>query len=342
MGDIPHIILKDGSSMPRIINGMWQMAGGHGKVNYKNSLSDMLDYANSGLSCFDMADHYGPAEDIYGELKTQMKNDGNDRKVTGFTKWFPRPGNMSLENVRTFIHSSLIRTKSEFIDLLQFHWWDYDDDRYLNAAQSLKQLQMEGLINSIGVTNFDTIRLKQIVESGVDVVTSQVSYSVIDRRARGKMTDYCKDNDIYMIGYGVVLGGLLSEKFLGVPEPSTIALNTWSLSKYKDYINRWGDWNLFQDLLEVLQRIGLKHSVSLTLIAMKYVLQQDMIGAIVVGCRFGIHQHIDENKRLFTFNLDDEDIEKIDNIVFKGDLEKVNNNNSNSNSNNNNNNSNNK
>ncbi|EGC39854.1 hypothetical protein DICPUDRAFT_74614 [Dictyostelium purpureum] len=315
----PTTTLKNGVVFPKIINGMWQMAGGHGKVNYKNALSDMIDHVNHGFNCFDMADHYGPAEDIFGELKTQLKSEESKKHAIGFTKWFPRPGNMTLENVRTFIHSSLIRTKSNSIDLLQFHWWDYDDERYLNAVQSLKQLQSEGLIDSIGLTNFDTTRLKIIVDSGVDIVSSQVSYSIIDRRAKSRMTQYCRENNIYILAYGVCLGGLLSEKFLGVPEPSQIALNTWSLSKYKDSINRWGNWNLFQELLEVLKTIGLKYSVSLTLVAIRYVLQQEMVGGVVIGCRFGIHQHIDENKRLFTFKLEDSDIKQIDRIALKGD-----------------------
>eukprot|EP01132_Coremiostelium_polycephalum_P002834 gene2834-3522_t len=321
---IPHTTLKDGKfSFPVVINGCWTLAGGHGKINYKNAFSDMIEYINNGFNTFDLADHYGPAEDIYGELINYIKSGESPTltldQVKGFTKWFPRPGNMSLENVTTGITKSLTRMKLDKLDLLQLHWWDYDDERYLNACQALKTLQNEDKIRYIGLTNFDTIRLKTIVDSGVNVVTNQVTYSIIDRRVEKKMAKYCSENEIYILAYGVCLGGLISERFLGVPEPSQVALNTWSLSKYKDTVNRWGGWSLFQELLETLKKIGHKHSVSLTTVAIKFILQKSFVGAVVLGCRFGIHSHIEETLSLFSFQLDSDDISLIDSISRKGD-----------------------
>jgi len=208
---------------PKIINGTWQLSGGHGKINIKHAFNDMVEYVNNGFNTFDLADHYGPAEDIYGELVQQLnrlliqdKNSNinlNNDKVQGFTKWFPRPGHMTLENVRTGIQKSLNRMKLERIDLLQFHWWDYEDHRYMDALDSLKILKEEGKIKHIGLTNFDTTTMQRIVDHGVDIVTNQVSYSIIDRRVEKKMFKYCKEKDIYILAYGVCLGGLLSEKF---------------------------------------------------------------------------------------------------------------------------------
>ena len=43
-----------------------------------------------------------------------------------------------------------------------------------------------------------------------------------------------------------LLGGLLSEKFIGKPEPKRVDLNTSSLAKYKYSIDQWGNWSLFQ------------------------------------------------------------------------------------------------
>ncbi|KYQ92918.1 hypothetical protein DLAC_05512 [Tieghemostelium lacteum] len=290
----------------------------------------MIEYINNGFTVFDLADHYGPSEDLYGELNSQVyKDDDNelgldsDRKkeITAFTKWFPRPGNMSLENVSSSIENTIQRMKVTQIDLLQFHWWDYDDERYILALQSLKSLQNQGKIRHIGLTNFDTATMKRIVMDGnsPSIVSNQVSYSVIDRRVEKTMIKYCKDADISILAYGVCLGGLISEKFLGVPQPSQVALNTWSLSKYSDYVNRWGGWNLFQELLEQLKLVGDKYSVSLTAVAIRYILDKEMVAAVILGCRLGIHQHIDETKSVFSFKLDQDDIKKIDKIASKGD-----------------------
>ena len=48
----------------------------------------------------------------------------------------------------------------KYIDLLQFHWWDYQDSSYLDALQHLSKLQSEGKIKHLGLTNFDTERIK--------------------------------------------------------------------------------------------------------------------------------------------------------------------------------------
>lgn len=48
--------------IPRMINGLWQLAGGHDKdVDIPTAAGTMVPLINAGLSCFDMADHYGDA-----------------------------------------------------------------------------------------------------------------------------------------------------------------------------------------------------------------------------------------------------------------------------------------
>ncbi|EGG14686.1 hypothetical protein DFA_10944 [Cavenderia fasciculata] len=321
---IPVTTLNDGYTFPKIIVGCWQLSGGHGKINIKNALNDMVEYASKGLNTFDLADHYGPAEDLFGEVVEQIRKGHvklNIDNFKGFTKWFPKPSKITEDVVAAAIKRSITRMKVSRIDLLQFHWWDYDDESYLLALSHLSKLQQQGSIRHIGLTNFDTVRLKQIVDNGHKIACNQVSYSIIDRRVERSMQTYCQENNIKIIAYGVCLGGLISEKFLGVPEPSQVALNTWSLSKYKDYINRWGGWHLFQDLLEVLKKIGNKHGqVSIPLVAIRYVLERPGVGAVVVGCRLGISSHLDEfTKQLYSFSLDQEDIRNINSVALKGD-----------------------
>jgi len=75
-----------------------------------------------------------------------------------------------------------------------------------------------------------------------------------------------------LLGYGTLLGGLLSEKYLGRPEPRRANLNTASLQKYKNMIDAWGGWVLFQELLAVLKQIADKHRVSIANVGTSYIL----------------------------------------------------------------------
>eukprot|EP01133_Synstelium_polycarpum_P008404 gene8404-9885_t len=262
----------------------------------------MVEYIANGLNTFDLADHYGPAEELYGEVITQVRNgqvklDVNN--IHAFTKWFPKPGNVTLEMAASAVKRSMTRMKVDKLDLLQFHWWDYDDNRYIDACAALKTLQSQGLIRHIGLTNFDTIHMRRVIDSGVKIVTNQVSYSIIDRRAEKHMATFCQEKDVHIIAYGVVLGGLISEK---------------------DFVNRWGGWNKFQDLLEVLKRVGNRHGVSLTMVAIRFVLERPRVCGAIIGCRWGITKHIDElTKQLFSFKLSLEDIKQIDLAASKGD-----------------------
>ena len=53
----------------RILNGMWQVSGGHGQIDNTAAISDMLEYHMSGFSTWDMADIYGPAEEFLGQFR---------------------------------------------------------------------------------------------------------------------------------------------------------------------------------------------------------------------------------------------------------------------------------
>src|SRR5712692_5070283 len=166
---------------------------------------------------------------------------------------------MTRQVVENAVGVSLRRMEVERLDLLQFHWWDYRDQRYLDALKHLADLRDEGKIRHLALTNFDTERLAVIAGHGIAIVSNQVQYSLIDRRPAAKMAAFCGEHGISLLTYGTLLGGLLSERYLGRPEPGRADLATASLQKYKQMIDAWGGWTLFQELLAALKRIADKH-----------------------------------------------------------------------------------
>lgn len=52
---------------------MWQVSGSHGSIDVDRAVEDMFTYYDAGLTTFDMADIYGPAEDIFGRFLLQLK-----------------------------------------------------------------------------------------------------------------------------------------------------------------------------------------------------------------------------------------------------------------------------
>ncbi|KAH9699863.1 Aldo ket red domain-containing protein [Citrus sinensis] len=230
---------NDSLEICRVLNGMWQTSGGWGRIDRDDAVDAMLRYADAGLTTFDMADHYGPAEDLYGIFINRVRRERPPEfldKVRGLTKWVPPPVKMTSSIVRESIDVSRRRMDVPCLDMLQFHWWDYSNPGYLDALNHLTDLKEEGKIKTVALTNFDTERLRIILENGIPVVSNQVQHSVVDMRPQQKMAELCQLTGVKLITYGTVMGGLLSEKFLDTNLSIPFAgppLNTPSLQKYK-------------------------------------------------------------------------------------------------------------
>ena len=237
--------------------------------------------------------------------------------LQAFTKWVPRPGSMTRRVVEESIDVSLRRMDVETIDLLQFHWWEYRDANYLDALVHLSELRDEGKIRHLGLTNFDTEHLKIIVDHGIILVSNQVQFSIIDRRPEIQMAPFCQKNGIQLLAYGGVCGGLLSGRYLGRPEPQPMELNTASLRKYKQMVDAWGGWSLFQDMLAALDRIGEQHGVSIANVAARYVLDKPAVAGVIIGARLGVADHREDNARIFDLVLDEGDHAPIEAVLGK-------------------------
>ena len=312
--------IAPGLKICRILNGMWQVSGSHGYIEPTKALEDMLNYHNSGFTTWDLADIYGPSETFVGNFrklleKTKGKNELNHSQF--LTKFVPNPGPMTKNFVEYHINNSLEKMKTDSLDLVQFHWWDYNNPNFIDALIHLTTLKDEGKIKHIGLTNFDTTRLEIIKEQGIEIVSNQVQYSVLDYRPEIEMIPFCKKNKIFILTYGTLLGGFLSEKYLEFPEPQKGVLNTASLQKYYNMIKAWGGWDLFQELLQVLSEISKKHYCSISNVATSFIMQKPMVAGVIIGARLGIAEHRDDNSRVFDIRLDSEDVSMIDSINKK-------------------------
>ena len=302
----------------RLLTGMWQVSGAHGRIEPEAAIREMFAYHDAGFTTWDLADHYGPAEDFIGEFRRRLVAERGAEalaEMQAFTKWVPQPGPMTAAVVTEAVNRSLRRMDVERLDLLQFHWWDYRDRRYLDAIAQLDNLRRAGKIRALGLTNFDSERLSEILDSGAPILTNQVQYSLIDQRPDERMARLCAERGVRLLAYGSVAGGLLAERWLGQPEPTRQRLETASQQKYKQMIDAWGGWALFQELLVALYAIARRHEVSLSVVAQGAVLARPAVAGVIVGARLGAAQHRAENARVFDLTLDDADTERINAIT---------------------------
>jgi len=306
--------LAPGYRIPRIIRGGWQLSGDHGAVDRARALDEMATFVAAGLNTVDGADIYTGVELMYGEFNARRKALGLPR-LQVHTKFVPDYADLARVDaayVRRIVTRSLERLRLERLDLVQFHWWDYDVPRWAEAAQALGALRQEGLIANVAGTNFDTPHTAALLDAGVPLVSMQVQYSLLDRRPQTALAAMCQRRGMHLLCYGTLAGGFFSEHWLGQEEPIGSITNR-SLAKYKLVIDEFGGWAAFQALLRMLQSIGARHGVSIATVATRWVLEQPAVAAAIVGARYA--NRIDETLAVFGLQLDASDHAAIDAIL---------------------------
>ena len=313
--------LAPGLEISRVVTGLWQVADqerGGTTLDPGKAARAMDPYADAGFTAFDMADHYGSAEVIAGTLGRRRSD------VQFLTKWVPEPGPASEKAVAAAVRRALDRLRTDTIDLLQFHAWNYADPSWLDCLFMLAEHRAAGRIRHLGLTNCDAVHLDMAIRSGVPVVSNQVSFSLIDRRAAGVLTDVCRTHGVGLLAYGTLAGGFLSERWLGLEEPPIAESLTWSQMKYRRFIDQAGGWERFQRLLRTVHRIATAANeansnvtsgfakkstspppISIANVACRHILDHPAVAGIIVGARLGETDHIDDNLNLFRFHLDD-------------------------------------
>jgi aryl-alcohol dehydrogenase-like predicted oxidoreductase len=278
----------------------------------------MARHVELGYTAFDMADHYGSSEIIFGQFRESLPSAVT---VLGATKWCVfksvQPSRLVVEAV---VRERLRLMRTNRIDLLQFHWQDYSDKRYMKALEILHDLQHENLVATIGLCNFDTAHTDQIcTQLGPGaVVSNQVQFSLIDTRPLHGMADVCQKHGLKLLTYGTLCGNFLSDTWLNEAKPDLYSGQlTPSQRKYLDMILKaWGDWELFQSLLAVLRAIGDRHGgLSIANIATRWVLDHSYVGAVIIGARLGLSEHPVDNQKVFGFTLSEEDRSAIEVVL---------------------------
>ena len=164
-----------------------------------------------GVNMIDTADSYGPevSEELIAEALhpydgiTVATKGGLERSGPG--QW-PRNGHP--EHLKNACEGSLRRLQVETIDLYQLH----SPDRkvpYADSVGALKELQDEGKIRNIGVSNVDLEQLEE-ARSIVDVVSVQNRFNLADRAAE-PVLERCEEVGIGFIPWFPLAAGNLAE-----------------------------------------------------------------------------------------------------------------------------------
>ena len=286
---IPLIDLAPGYSIPRLILGGWQLSAGHsGRLVDPTTAFDEWDHwLDRGANTFDCADIYTGVEALIGDYirRRRARGQAPPQVHTKFVPDLAALPTLDRRYVGQVIDRSLRRLGLERLDLVQFHWWDYEVPGAVEALHWLDDLRRDGKIRLIGLTNFDTSHLDRLLATGVSIASLQLQYSVLDQRPARGLARRAAANDVGLLCYGTLAGGFLSERWLGAVAPTRPANR--SLVKYGLVIEDGGGWLWFQGVLRALRAVADRHGVDLATVALRWVLDREGVTAAIVGIRPG-------------------------------------------------------
>ena len=204
--------LTPGYTIARIENGTWQLSSGHtihGRVDLADVNLAFHELVARGFTTFDTGDIYNGSEQVIGDFVRELKAGrgavGAD-DIQIHTKYVPDIDTLAQTDfhaVEQIVDRSLRRLDRDVLDMVQFHWWDYDVPGCVDVAGYLTDLRAKGKIRNVSVTNFDTDHLAELVEAGIPVVSMQAQYSVFDRRVERRMRDYCLAHGVAQLLHAV-------------------------------------------------------------------------------------------------------------------------------------------
>ncbi len=213
-------------------------------------------------------------------------------------------GCLKADSLRKELEDSLRRLNVEAIDLYQVHWPNPDPDIEEGWA-TLAELQRQGKIRYIGVSNFNVNQMKRA--AAIAPITSlQPPYSLVDRGVEPEILPYARENGIGVIVYSPMGAGLLSGK-MTAERAAQLPEDDWRRRSHQFQQPKLAR-NL--ELVELLRKIGDKHGRNPGEVAIAWTLHNPAVTAAIVG--FRSPQQVQGMVGALNFRLTDSEVAEIE------------------------------
>jgi aryl-alcohol dehydrogenase-like predicted oxidoreductase len=294
--------------------GAWAIGGGNwqyawGAQDDNDSVEAILRALDGGVNWIDTAAVYGlgHSEEVVGRALKQTSEKpyvftkcamiwGEDRKIV-----------QSMKKIRQECEASLKRLGVDAIDLYQIHW-PVPDEEIEEGWSTMANLQREGKVRWIGVSNFSISQMERA--SRIAPITSlQPPYSMINRGAQTELLPWCKERGIGVINYSPMMSGLLTgamtkDRIAAMPDDD-----------FRKRTKNFQEPNLSRNLAlaDLLKQIGARHGVSAGVVAVAWTLHNSAVTAAIVGGRSA--KQVEGGLPAATFRLSEEEFAEIERFI---------------------------
>ena len=297
--------------------GAWGIGGAPFWKNEgdKKSIDSIKASFDQGINIFDTAPVYGfgHSEELIGEALKPVRE-----KVILATKCGLRWDKESLSALRKDasrksileeIDQSLKRLRTDWIDLYQVHWPDVETS-HQETMETLLEIQEQGKIRSIGVSNYSAVQIKECSQYA-KIISLQPEYSLLAREIEKETVPLCIENDIGIIAYSPLSSGVLTGKY-----DKNTKFKDW---RGKGIIGTFSGEGYTENIskVDLLKVIALEERKTCGQMAINWVLRQPGLTTALVGVKNPVQ--MEENLKSIGWQPSKENCEKIEQIFSSTD-----------------------
>ncbi len=281
-----HTLGNSDLALTRIGFGAWAIGGGNWQFGWgaqedSDSIAAIHASLDAGVNWIDTAAVYGlgHSEEVVAKALASTAH-----KPYVFTKCSMTWGEdrvivQTMKKIREECEASLRRLKLDVIDLYQIHW-PKPDEEVEEGWTTMAELQREGKVRYIGVSNFSIAQMERALKIA-PITSLQPPYSMLNRTNEPEILPFCQQHNIGVINYspmssGLLTGAMTKDRVAAMPDDDF-------RKKAKNFQEPYLTRNLA--LAELLRSIGQRHNVETGVVAIAWTLRNPAITAAIVGGR---------------------------------------------------------
>lgn len=309
---------ESGIKMPEISLGFWWNFGG---INvYEESLAKVTYAFDHGITCFDLANNYGPpygsAEETFGRIyEENFKQHRHEMIITtkaGYDMWEGPYGNgSSRKMLMTSLDESLKRMKLDYVDIFYSHRYD-GFTPIEETMQALVDIVKSGKALYVGLSNYPADKLSKAVayltNQHVHPLIYQGRYNMLVRDIEEKHFALLKELGVGLTAFSPLAQGLLTDKYInGIPADSRAALG--------HHLQKEAITPTVIAKVKALNEMAARRGQTLGQMAVSWILSRQIVTSVIIGPRT-IEQMVDGLDAMKNEHFSAEELIEIDRILL--------------------------
>jgi len=315
---------KSGLKLPVVGVGCWSWGGGKDSYWGNQEQKDVDDVIKAAIKCgcnfFDTAEAYNDGNSEI-QLGKALKKSGDDFIVGSKVL----PENCTPEGLRKSLKNTLTRLGTDSIDLYMVHWPltkqtmgdAYSETAVADCFKTLAEIQEEGLIKYIGISNFGPKQLTEALKTGVKIAVNQLVYNLLSRAIEDEILPMCAENGIGIIAYSPLMQGLLTDKFKSLSEISDYRLRTrhFSGTRSKSRHGEKGHEDLVWKTVLEIRKIAANAKIDTAAMCIAWTIANPNITCVIPGNRNA--KQMETNAKAVTMELSEDIISALNKATEK-------------------------